>query len=192
MSRIKKSVFSGIVVLLLAAIYFFFFTKPEPIEMGPALNKAAPAIHVLDINDQSASIEQLSGEKGVILVFFRSADWCPFCKRHLVELNGVAKQFNELGYGIGAISYDSTDILKRFTLEENIVFPLLADQQVKTMQAYNIVNNQYKPGDEHYGIPYPGVIIVNKAGDIAFKYFYEGYMRRVKFDVMYEQLKAGN
>lgn len=174
----------------MAVIYVYFFTKPAVIEVGPKLNQKAPDIYVVDSNEKPTSIEALSGEKGLMLVFFRSADWCPFCKRHLIELNDHAQKFNELGYGIGAISYDSPEILAAFTQEENLSYPLLADQQVKTMLAYNIVNTEYAPGDENYGIPYPGVVIVNKAGEIVFKYFYEGYMRRVNFDAMYEQLKT--
>lgn len=192
MSSIKKFALLAIFLLLVGGVYFFFFTKPAVIEVGPVLNQKAPEIHVIDTRKSPINIEQLSGEKGLILVFFRSADWCPFCKRHLIELNDYAQQFNDLGYGIGAISYDSPEVLAAFTQEENLSYPLLADQQVKTMQAYGIVNSQYSPGDENYGIPYPGIVIVNKAGEVVFKYFYEGYMRRVKFDELYQQLELAN
>ncbi len=188
LNNIKKIVIAGILLCLLAVIYVFFFSKLTAIEVGPVLNQKAPDIYVVDTNKKATSIPELSGEKGLIMVFFRSADWCPFCKRHLIELNGIASQFKALGYGVSAISYDSPDILEAFSQQENINYSLLSDQQVNTMQAYNIVNAQYALGDENYGIPYPGVVVVNPAGDVVYKYFYEGYMRRVKFADLYQQL----
>ena len=180
-----------------AAIVLFslllFFTNNvlanTSINVGPILGKQAPAITAINTLQQPVNIKQLSGEQGLIILFFRSADWCPFCKKHILELNDLAERFTKLGYGLAAISYDHTDILKKFAEQRNISYPLLSDQKVQTMLAYNIVNSEYAIGDEHYGIPYPGVVVIDDNGKVIHKHFFKGYKKRVKFSELYLQLK---
>lgn len=173
---------------------FLFFANSSiantSINVGPALGEKAPAITVINTQQQSVNIKELSQNKGLIILFFRSADWCPFCKKHLIELNDIAEKFTALGYGLAAISYDNTDVLATFAEQQKITYPLLSDQKVETMLAYDIANNQYKPGDEHYGIPYPGVVVINEEGKVIHKHFFEGYKKRVKFEDLYLQLTS--
>lgn len=186
-SRTVKFIFT----LTALALTFFitpFFSKAVPINIGPALGDKAPVLSVINTNKQAVTINDLTGNKGLIILFFRSADWCPFCKRHLLELNEYADKFKALGYGLSAISYDSTDVLNQFSKEENISYPLLSDQAAATISAYKILNPEYRMGDEHYGIPAPGVVIINSEGKVAYKYFFEGYVKRVEFSELYMQL----
>ena len=160
------------------------------ISVGPTRGSKAPAITVINNQQQAVNIEQLSGDKGLVILFFRSAGWCPFCKKHLLELNAQAKAFTQLGYGLAAISYDDTDILKAFAEQQHISYPLLSDQKVQTMSAYDIVNNDYAVGDDNYGIPYPGVVVIDERGTVTYKYFFKGYKNRVIFTQLYQQLKS--
>lgn len=162
------------------------------INVGPTVGNIAPEISVVNTLQQPVNIKQLSREKGLIILFFRSADWCPFCKKHLIELNNHAKEFTELGYGLAAISYDHTDILKAFSEQKKISYPLLSDQRVQTMLAYDIVNKEYASGDDNYGIPYPGVVVINNKGKVVHKHFFNGYKNRVKFADLYSQLNSSN
>ena len=161
----------------------------KSLPIGPEVGSKAPSISVLNNKNKQETIHSLSAEKGLIILFFRSADWCPFCKRHLIEFNGQAQKFRDLGYGLAAISYDNNDVLSTFSAQQNISYPLLSDQHAKTMLAYGILNADYKAGDMNYGIPYPGVVVINKAGIITQKYFFQGYKKRVKFTELYTQLK---
>ena len=75
-----------------------------------------------------------------------------------------------------AISYDSVAVLKRFAEKRGITFPLLSDAGGKTIDAYGI-RNQEAP-ERVQGIPHPGTFIVDQAGVIRAKLFYEGYQKR--------------
>lgn len=180
-------------LMIMSFLFTFFVTNTTLantiLDVGPKMQEKSPELTVLDFNKKPVKLTDLSKEKGVILLFFRSADWCPFCKRHLIELNVQAEKFTKLGYGLAGISYDSREILNAFTQAQNISYPLLSDQEVATMKAYNIVNTQYKPSDDNYGIPYPGVVVIDNQGKVIHKYFYEGYRDRVKFNELYNQLK---
>ena len=89
--------------------------------VGPDLGTIAPVITVKNSQGNNETIQSLSAEKGLIILFFRSADWCPFCKRHLIELNKEAKNFTDLGYGLAGISYDNNKILRRFRQKKVLV-----------------------------------------------------------------------
>ena len=182
----KKILISFFTIFLLASTAVS--AKTNLTDIGPKIGEKAPAITAIDTKKQTVNIKQLSRDKGLIILFFRSADWCPFCKKHLIELNNHADKFNQLGYGLTAISYDDTNILKNFTEQENISYPLLADQKVQTVLAYDVVNQQYQPGDDNYGIPYPGVVVIDENGVVTHKRFFKGYKKRVKFDELYRQL----
>jgi peroxiredoxin len=182
------------IVLTLFSLFLFAHNAfaTTGINVGPPVGKKTPAISAVNTQEQAVNIKQLSKDKGLILLFFRSADWCPFCKKHLIELNNQAEQFTELGYGLAAISYDNTAILTAFAEQQMISYPLLSDQNAQTMLAYNILNKTYVLGDANYGIPYPGVVVIDNHGNVLHKHFFKGYKKRVKFTDLYLQLKSGS
>jgi len=193
MNHVTKSIFVTAVVAILLSLTFFSipsFAKSVSIDVGPTVGDKAPSLMVIDEYKTTVSIDDLTAEKGLIILFFRSADWCPFCKKHLIELQEVAGKFKALGYGVAAISYDDTEVLKSFTQKHSLTYPLLSDQSAATVKAYAVLNKDYKMGDDNYGIPYPGVVIINPAGKVGHKYFFKGYRKRVMFVELYEQLSA--
>jgi peroxiredoxin len=193
MSHVTKSIFVTSVIAILLSLTLFSipsFATSVSIDVGPKVGDKAPSLTVIDHNNKTMNIDELTADKGLIILFFRSADWCPFCKKHLVELQGYADKFKALGYGVAAISYDNTEILKSFTQKHNLTYPLLSDQLAATVKAYGILNKDYEMGDDNYGIPYPGVVIINPAGNIDHKYFFKGYRKRVKFVELYQQLNS--
>jgi peroxiredoxin len=193
MNHVSKSLFLSSVLAIILSLAFYSppsLAKSVSINVGPIVGDKAPSLTVIDTNNAAININDLTAKKGLIILFFRSADWCPFCKRHLIEFQAYADKFKALGYGVAAISYDNTDILKAFSLEQSLTYPLLSDQVATTVKAYGILNKDYKVGDEDYGIPYPGVVIIDPNGSIAHKYFFKGYRKRVKFVDLYQQLSA--
>ncbi|PIP79042.1 MAG: AhpC/TSA family protein [Gammaproteobacteria bacterium CG22_combo_CG10-13_8_21_14_all_40_8] len=167
------------------ALYIFFslnmaFAKMPPYkDTGVALDTLAPELQVRDIENKPQTLSSLSGENGLVLVFFRSADWCPFCKRHLLEMKTWEDPLQKQGYKIAAVSYDSIETLKTFSQANSLPYPLLADQKHQTIISFNVLNQEEAPGTMGYGIPYPGAMIIDNKGLVKFKYFYEGYKDRV-------------
>ena len=63
---------------------------------------------------QRQTLDSLKGPKGLVLVFSRSADWCPYCKTQLADLNQQAEGFRRRGLGVASLTYDSVDVLRNF------------------------------------------------------------------------------
>ena len=47
----------------------------DHVPTGPAIGATIPALEVNDLNGKTQTLSSLSGSKGLMLVFFRSADW---------------------------------------------------------------------------------------------------------------------
>ena len=91
------------------------------------------------------------------------------------HLGAIRKQ----GLGVAAISYDSVDALKSFADRQHITYPLLSDPDSKIIRKYDIFNETVKPGTPAYGIPYPGVYVVDARGMVVSKYFEDDFKERV-------------
>ena len=152
----------------------------KSIPVGPKVGTTVPEVAVTNYQGKLQSLSDLYGEKGVVIVFFRSADWCPFCKKHLIELNEVAKQVKASGYNMVGLSYDSNEVMASFATMNNLHFDLLSDVNNQTIKSYGVLNKDYQEGHRFYGIPYPGIMVITPDGKLQDKYFYMGYKKRVR------------
>jgi peroxiredoxin len=103
-----------------------------------------------------------------------------------VQLTDVTEQFGALGFGIAALSYDSVEMLKEVQEDQEIGFPLLHDENVKHVDALGIRNLDYEPDHRFYGIPYPGLFLVDSNGVIKHKFAEERYQDRPDFSGILE------
>jgi peroxiredoxin len=94
----------------------------------------------------------------------------------LVQLQHDHKAIEDSGIQLVGISYDDTKVLKTFSDDMKIGFPLLSDPGSKTIEAYHIRNQAARGKAE--GVPHPGTFIVDQASVIRAKLFLEGYRDR--------------
>ena len=78
-----------------------------------------------------------------------------------------------------AITYDAPELQQAFIDAVPVTYPLLSDIDAATMQALGILNEEYAPGDDNYGLPYPGIYILDPEQRIVGKIFVERYQIRV-------------
>lgn len=134
---------------------------------GPKPGAAAPAIGTLeDQSGQPRRLLDLAGQKGVVLMFFRSAAWCPFCQAQLIAMNEGAAEIESRGYKIVGISYDKPSVNAEFTARRQITYRLLSDPGSKTIDAWGLRDPQYPPGNLAYGVPRPIIFIIDRQGRI--------------------------
>jgi AhpC/TSA family/Disulphide bond corrector protein DsbC len=82
-------------------------------------------------------------------------------------------------------------VLKSFADRQHITYPLLSDPDSKIIRAYDILNETTKPGSPPYGIPYPGVYVVDAQARVVSKYFEDDYKDRVSTaDILARQFGA--
>jgi peroxiredoxin len=104
--------------------------------------------------------------------------------------------------GLVGISYDSVEILKAFSDQHGISFPLLSDTGSATITAYGILNtvvaealgpNGKDPAvladlkvyasaiavtERHRGVPFPGTFMIDREGRVTSRFFEDFYRER--------------
>jgi hypothetical protein len=81
--------------------------------------------------------------------------------------------------------------LKNFAARRHISYPLLSDPGSKIIRAYGILNETVKPGTAGFGVPYPGVYVVDVNGRVVAKFFEDDYAERVATaDILTRQFGA--
>ena len=129
---------------------------PDIQTLGPQVGTRVPDFSLPDQRGQVRSLQSLAGPKGLMLVFYRSADWCPYCKTQLAELQTRTSQLARDGIGVAAVSYDPVPILADFARRRGITFPLLSDAGSLTIKKYGIFNTTVpETNQQSYGIPFP-------------------------------------
>ena len=101
-----------------------------------------------------------------------------------VQLQGALKDFHAAGIGVVALTYDAPDLQQAFVDKNAIGYPFLSDIDAVSVKALGILNGEYQPGDGAYGVPHPGIFIVDGDKTIVGKIFVEGYRQRVEADAV--------
>jgi len=148
-------------------------------ELGPLVGTKAPDIGTpLDQTGKPRALADLMGKNGLVLLFFRSADWCPFCKAQLIDVNGGVAEIEKRGYNLAGLSYDSPEILAAFTAKRDIAFTLLSDPKSDVIDRYKLRDPQYPPGSRAYGVPRPIIFVLDTDGIIKAKLYEESFKDR--------------
>jgi peroxiredoxin len=148
-------------------------------DLGPAVGIKAPDIGTrLDQTGRPRTLTDLMGKNGVVFLFFRSADWCPYCQAQLVDVNGGVEEITKRGYRIAGLSYDSPEILQTFTAKRHIAYTLLSDPKSEVIDRYQLRDPQYPPGSKAYGVPRPIIFIIGTDGVIRAKLYEESFKVR--------------
>ncbi|HEY3738957.1 MAG TPA: protein-disulfide reductase DsbD domain-containing protein [Bryobacteraceae bacterium] len=64
----------------------------------------------------------------------------------LVQLQNDLQVLKTAGFGVAAISYDSTAVLADFAKRKSITFPLLSDHESVEIRAFHVADPQYRKG----------------------------------------------
>lgn len=152
--------------ILLALSALTFATSARAHDQGPPVGAPIPAIEAQDQTGAARDLASLTGPNGLVLVFTRSADWCPYCQRQMIGLEGVRAEIEARGWRIAAVTTDDVAKLARFTRVRHIGYPLLSDEDYSLVRAYDIVDPTYPEGNRRHGLPTPTIFFVSPDGHV--------------------------
>ena len=153
-------------------------STPPSFDVGPQVGATVPTLQARTTAGAATSVRDLSGKQGLVLVFFRSAKWCPYCQKQLIELRAAQGPLEQRGYRLAAVSYDPTDVLIRFAAQRQIAYPLLSDAGSKTIDAFKLRDVRYKPDSFAWGVPYASIFVLSPGGVVRTKLAEEDYKTR--------------
>ncbi len=163
-------------------------------EVGPEVGSTiALDFAGLDQEGNQQDFDSFVGENGAVVVFYRSAKWCPFCQMQLIDLNtNAVEAVKERGFGLAGISYDKVRDLERFHKKWRVGFPLLSDEGSEMIDALGLRNEEYKEGHYAHGVPHPVILVLDRDRKVVAKLMREGYRDRPEPEVLIETLDQLN
>jgi peroxiredoxin Q/BCP len=125
---------------------------------------------IFSLADQDGKIHNLSDYAGQwVILYFYPKDDTPGCTTEACSFRDEYDYIKEQGAVVLGISKDSVTNHKKFALKYNLHFPLLSDEDLKTIKAYNAWGER-----SMYGKIYSGIIrstfIIDPNGNIAKEY----------------------
>jgi peroxiredoxin len=197
-TTLKKILIRTLSVLVITALAVFIFREPlkemlyagvtkdmfvaadnDSFDPGPALGSTFPGVRARYQGEEISLLTPFAGLNGTVLIASRSMDWCPYCMKQMIQLQTYKADYDAAGIGLVGITYDSPEKQQAFIDKFGINIPLISDIDVMSFKTLGIVNDSYQPGEEGYGIPFPGMIVIDTAGKVVGKLFLEGYSTRV-------------
>jgi len=151
----------------------------DSFDPGPALGSTFPGVRALYQDREISVLNQFAGPNGIAFVASRSLDWCPYCMKQMVQLQQYKPDFDAAGIALVGITYDKPELQQQFIDKFGITIPLLSDIDALTFKTLGLLNTDYVPGERQYGIPHPGMIVIDTQGHVVGKLFLEAYSARV-------------
>jgi peroxiredoxin len=125
-----------------------------------------------------------------------------------VQLQNDWPILRRAGWGLAAISYDSTGVLSDFARRKSIAFPLLSDHESEVIRSYDVADRAYRKGMEldvekeqvHtnaagnvpvYGLSYPAVFVLTRDHRVKWKLVSDGPELRLTGAALLEESVGG-
>lgn len=194
----KRALAIAFGMLLAAGVLLFLFRDPlrqllydrltrdmfvsedlDAFDPGPMTGSIFPGLRARYQGRDVTLLQPFAGPNGVVFIALRSLDWCPYCMRQLIQLQSFKPRFDAAGIALVAMTYDDPRLQQQFIGAHDITIPVLSDIDALSFRTLGILNPAYRPGDSRYGIPYPGMIVVDPQGVVVGKLFLEAYSSRV-------------
>lgn len=143
---------------------------------------------VVSSDGKSEKLPAITAGQPSVLLIYRGG-WCPFCNRHLSDIETVQDKVLDLGYQIIAISPDSPGKLNVTIDEDQLKYGLYSDGTGELIKALGLAFKaperslgrllEYSEGQNTGFLPVPAVFVTNGDGNIVFEYVNPDYKVRL-------------
>ena len=172
----------------------------KPLEVGTT----APSFEAKNQDGKLVKSSELLEQGAVVLVFYRGT-WCPYCQKHVHELQEGLKQIVEKGASVVVITPEKPEYIDKMVSKTKATYSILYDEGYKIMEAYNtkytvqeadkmafkgyVVSHTKKHNDDDEAVlPVPATYVIGKDGKIKFVHFETDYKQRSTVDMILKNL----
>ncbi|WP_379970422.1 peroxiredoxin family protein [Ectobacillus sp. sgz5001026] len=104
-----------------------------------------------------------------LIIFFRGS-WCPVCVHDLTEMQENKGFFDSRNVEIIAISTDTQENLAKMTDDLKLTFPLLSDEGLQALKAYDVFyHGEDAPYEDHGIHGEPAYFLVDENGKLLYQ-----------------------
>ncbi|MBK7625617.1 MAG: AhpC/TSA family protein [Bacteroidales bacterium] len=185
----KKLTLLTLILIMICQTGSFAQIADKAEDISPLLiGEKIPDISLISTAGNQETLAAITGGKPSILLFYRGG-WCPFCNKHLAEIETIQDKILELGYQLIAISPDAPPKLIASGEKNKLKYGLYSDSNGAVAQAMGIafkaserslgMLSEYSAGQNTGFLPVPSVFVINPDGVIAFEYINPDYKVRI-------------
>ena len=106
-------------------------------------------------------LSELVSKKGLVIYFYPK-DMTPGCTIQACDFRDNINNYKKLGYSVVGVSCDSVLSHQKFTIKENINFPLVVDDKMELANFFKVYGEKKMYGKTTKGIIRSTFIINNK------------------------------
>jgi len=110
----------------------------------------APVFEGLNQHGEEISSTSFSGKK--VILYFYPKDSTPGCTAEACNLNDNYQMWLSKGYEVVGVSPDSVSSHKKFAEKYNLGFNLIADTEMKILNAYGVWGEKSMYGRKYMGV----------------------------------------
>lgn len=203
MKLITKFIISYVLLVLLTNTFTFGQEKAIYEKYGVVASTLQPGLEVGDEayifdgktqNDKEFDLEKALKNGPVVVNFFRGS-WCPYCAKHLVNVNDSLSMIEDLGATFVAVTPENQERFTAFAKKKGFNFDLVGDPKLDIMNGYKVtfeVNEGYQNMLKKYdndltttneikkaSLPVPATYIIGQDGKIIARHYNPNYTGRM-------------
>ena len=148
----------------------------------------------LDLHDNLFRLSDALQKGPVVLIFYRG-QWCPYCNKHLSNLEDSLKLIYDKGATVIAVSPEKSEFLRQTAEKTRAEFALLYDEGYRISDQFDVT---FRPdsmtrgiyntmlgadlknahSDDSQQLPIPATFIIGKDSKIVWRQFDPDYKKR--------------
>lgn len=153
-----------------------------------------PLTSIFDSEGTRISLPQVTQNQPAVTILYRGS-WCPYCIKHLKEIQENLSAFEAQGLKVVAISPDKPSNAKAMIQKYGFTFDVLSDPEMKLGNAFGMgftldqktrdmlksyeIDVEAASGFNHYQLPHPAVFISDAQNNIVFTHSNPDYKQRM-------------
>ena len=163
----------------------------------------APLFEAISYSNNEVKLKNLIDSGKVVLVFYRGA-WCPYCNKHMSNLQDSLNLIIEKGASLITISPEVESSVEESISKSNATFEVISDKNYQVMNQYGVsfkvkeatltkyklfgINLEEANGNDDNVLPVPATFIINQNGTIEYIHFDENYKERLSVSEIIKHL----
>jgi thioredoxin-dependent peroxiredoxin len=137
---------------------------PKPATPDPLLGRKAPDFKLKDHEGSEVRLSSLKGRP--VVLYFYPADFTPGCTQQACDFRDAYAALKKTGAVLLGLSPDDSASHAKFRAKHQLPFPLLADADHKTAEAYGAWGEKVLYGRRFQGL-IRSTFVVDKDGKVA-------------------------
>ena len=163
----------------------------------------APEFSGLDQEGNTWCLSEMVKKGPVVLVFFRG-EWCPYCNRHLSQLQDSLYLLKAKGATVITVTPQLSENIDKTIRKTEASFPIIYDEGYQIMKTYHLdfrvsdntirryrlsgINLKQANGNTDYILPVPATFVINQEQVITYLHYDPNYKSRSDISTILKEL----